>query len=206
MRHRIPVLPALLAGLLFLVPSLAAFAQSEDPEEGAPAEALPVYSSGQLSLHISAGLLIPLFFRYFDGGATPTNLSLGATGALHLGVHLDNHWMLGAEVGAMFARSLQESTFYMVPITARASYIFHLFPFEIPVFLGTGLVIEKYGDRARADFILKPGFSAVWKYNMLWSFGLNVSYWWVPSPWSDDPSKAMMGNFLDVTATVQRNF
>lgn len=205
MRPRYRTLAVIVIALLAL-PGTLCQGQEAPPDEDTPAEALPVYSLGQQCLYISAGLLVPLFFQSFDGDYSRTNLSLGAAGFLQWGIHLDNHWLVGAEFGGMFAKSLQENFLYMLPIMAKGAYIFHLFPFEVPVFLGTGMVIEKYGDKARVDFILKPGFSTVWKYNTSWGFGLNVSYWWVPQPWRDDPDKARMGNFLDVTATAQYNF
>ena len=205
MRPRYRVLALIIAALLAL-PGARGLAQESSPEEEGPARPLPVYSLGQQCLYISAGLLVPLFFQSFDGDYLPTNLSLGAAGFLQWGIHLDNHWLVGAELGGMFAKSLQENFLYMLPIMAKAAYIFHLFPFEISPFVGAGMVIEKYGDAARVDFILKPGFSTVWKYNMSWAFGLNVSYWWVPQPYRKEPEKATMGNFLDVTATAQYTF
>jgi hypothetical protein len=205
LRPRYRVLSVLLAAFL-LLPGALCLAQEAPPEENAPVQTLPVYSLGQQSLYISAGLMIPLFFQSFGGAVSDTNLSLGAAGSLQWGIHLDNHWLLGIEVGGMFAKSLQENFLYMLPITAKAAYIFHLFPFEIPVFLGTGIDIVKYREQAHVDWILKPGFSTVWKYNMSWGFGLNLSYWWVLQPWSTDPALARMGNFLDITATAQYNF
>jgi len=192
--------------VLLVLPGAPCLAQEAPAEEDGAPTTLPVYSFGQQSLYISAGLLIPLFFQSFDGSYLDTNLALGAAGYLQWSVHLDNHWLVGIELGGMFAKSLQENFLYVVPITARASYILHFFPFEVPLNLGAGMAIEKYGDKARVDFILKPGFSTVWKYNMSWGFGLNVNYWWIPQPWRKDPSKATMGNFLDISATAQYNF
>ena len=95
---------------------------------------------------------------------------------------------------------------YMLAITAKAAYIFHVFPFEFPIFLGAGMDIVKYGAQSHLDFILKPGFASLWKYNVNWGFGLNVVYWWVPQPWPEEPSKGLMGNFLEVTLTAQYSF
>jgi hypothetical protein len=192
--------------VFLLVPGALCRAQESSPEDRGRGKALPVYSLGQQSLYLSAGLVIPLFFQAYNGTVNDTNLSLGASGSLQWGIHLDNHWLIGIEVGGMFAKSLQENFLYMLPITAKAAYIFHLFPFEIPIFLGTGMDVVKYREQAHIDWILKPGFSTVWKYNMSWGFGLNVSYWWVLQPWPTDRSMARMGNFLDITATAQYNF
>jgi hypothetical protein len=192
---------ALLAIVVLLCPVLG-FAQ--EPEESAP---MGVYSMGQQSFALSLGMFIPLFFMDFGGAILDsTNLSLGGLGSLQWGVHLDNHWLVGAEVAGSFSKSVQENFMYNVAITAKGSFIFHAFPFEFPVFLGAGMDIVKYGAQSHIDFILKPGFASIWKYNVNWGFGLNVVYWWVPQPWPEDPDLALMGNFLEVSVTAQYNF
>lgn len=192
---------ALLAIIVLLCPVLG-FAQEE--QQTAP---MGVYSMGQQSFALSLGMFIPLFFMDFGGAILDTtNLSLGGFGSLQWGVHLDNHWLIGAEVGGSFSKSVQENFMYNLAITAKASYIIHAFPFEFPIFIGAGMDIVKYGAQSHLDFILKPGFASMWKYNVNWGFGLNVVYWWVPQPWPEDPSMALMGNFLEVSATAQYNF
>jgi hypothetical protein len=187
---------------VFLLSVFAAFGQ----EKGKQVQA-NVYSLGQQTISISAGLFIPLFFQSFNGQLSgSTNLSLGGTGTLQWGIHLDNHWLVGLEVAGIFSQSVQKNFLYQVPITVRGSYIFHVFPFEFPVFLGAGMDIVKYREQAHINFILKPGFSSLWKYNLSWGFGLNAVYWWVPQPWSPDPSWGRMGNFLEVTLTAQYSF
>ena len=200
----------LLAALLFLclflfVSGGAAFAQ-EAPEEEPVEEPFEVYSLGQQTLSISAGMFIPLFFQAFDGSYSNTNIKLGAAGSLQWGIHLSNNWMVGVEVGGMVAKSIQENNLFQLPITAKGSYIIHFFPFEFPIFLGTGLDIVKYSEQIHLNWIVKPGFSTIWKYDINWGFGLNVAYWWVLQPWSPDPDLGRMGNFLEVTLTAQYNF
>ena len=191
----------MLAIVILLCPTLA---NAQEPEKPAP---VSTYSLGQQSFAISLGLFIPLFFMDFSGHIPdPTNLKLGGLGSLQWGVHLDNHWMVGAEVGGIFSKSLNESFMYMLAITAKGQYIIHAFPFEFPLFLGAGMDIVKYTAQSHIDFMLKPGFATMWKYNVNWGFGLNVAYWWVPQPWPQDSSKARMGNFLEVSLTAQYSF
>jgi hypothetical protein len=193
-----------LAVVLFsalLARPVVGFAQDEQPPEQ-----VGVYSLGQQVFGLSLGLFIPLFFMDFDGGALDTNLSVGGLGSLQWGIHLDNHWLLGAEIGGIFAKSLQENFMYMLAITAKGAYIFHAYPFEFPVFLGAGMDVIKYGAQSHVDFILKPGFASMWKYNVNWGFGLNVVYWWVPQPWPAEPAKGLMGNFLELSLTAQYSF
>jgi len=200
---------ALVVLCLACVPVLTLTAQEGDEER--QAETLAIYSLGQQSLSISAGLFVPLFFQAFQAGGsgyTPTGLGLGGAGSLEWGVHLDNNWLVALEVGGMFAPSadIPENTFYQLPITAKGAYIFHIFPFEISVHLGAGMDIVKYAGDTQFNFILKPGFTPVWKYNSEWGFGLNVVYWLVFQPWSDNPALGRMGNFLELSATAQYNF
>jgi len=193
----------LLVTLLFLYLSAGlAFAQDDQPSE----ELFTVYTLGQQTLSINAGLFIPLFFQSFDGDYASTNLKLGAAGSLQWGIHLNNNWMTGIEVGGMISKDINDQSFFMLPITARGAYIIHFFPFEFPIFVGTGLNFVKLEDVLNLTWIIKPGFSSIWKYNINWGFGLNVVYWWVPQFWLDDRDKGRMGNFLEITLTAQYNF
>ena len=178
---------------------------AQEAEEDAET-VITYYSLGQQSLALSVGLFIPLFFQSFGGDVDATNLSLGGVGSLQWGAHLDNHWLLGLEVGGMFCQSLTKNLLLMLPITVKASYLFHIFPFEIPVFLGAGISISKYESQAQVDFMLKPGFSVIWKYSASWGFGLNVVYWWILQPWVQDTSRSIMGNFLETTMTAKYSF
>jgi hypothetical protein len=196
----------LLAALLFFYLSAGPVFTQEAPEEAPPEEPFIVYSLGQQTLSISAGLFIPLFFQSFDWEYAKTNLKLGAVGSLQWGIHLSNNWMTGLEVGGVLSKDINDASFFMLPITAKAAYIIHFFPFEFPIFVGTGLNIVKLEDVLNLTWIIKPGFSSIWKYNINWGFGLNVVYWWVPQFWSDDRDKGRMGNFLELTLTAQYNF
>lgn len=200
---------ALLAAILTFVPVLPLAAQEE--EDGPAARMPAIYALGQQNLAISAGLQVPLFYQAFTGEYEKTNLKLGGVGSLQWGVHLDNHWLLGLEVGGMFAASKlaspgSQQVLYQLPITIKGAYIFHLFPFEISVFLGAGMDIVKYLEQTHVNFILKPGITPMWNYNSEWGFGLNLVYWWVPQPWREAPEQGRMGNFLEISATARYNF
>ena len=145
--------------LVLLVVFCPALVSAQAEEQPAP---VTVYSLGQQSFALSLGPFIPLFFMDFDGAIVDsTNLSLGGLGSLQWGIHLDNHWLVGAEVGGIFAKSTQENFMYMLSFTAKASFILHAFPFEFPIFLGVGMDVIKYGAQSHLDFILKPGFASL---------------------------------------------
>jgi hypothetical protein len=200
---------ATLVFCLACLPVLGVAAQEGDQAQ--PEEQLAIYSLGQQSLSISAGLFIPLFYQAFaeyGGGYAAPGLSLGGVGSLQWGVHLDNHWLVGLEVGGMFAPSkdIPENVFYQLPITVKGAYIFHIYPFEVSLHLGAGLDVVRYASETMFNFILKPGVTGIWKYNSEWGFGLNVVYWFVPQPWADNRALSRMGNFLELSATAQYNF
>jgi hypothetical protein len=196
----------LLAALLFFYLSAGPVFAQQSPEEEPVEEPFIVYSLGQQTLSISAGLFVPLFLQSFDWEYAKTHLKLGAAGSLQWGIHLSNNWMTGLEVGGVLSKDINDASFFMLPITAKAAYIIHFFPFEFPIFVGTGLNIVKLEDVLNLTWIIKPGFSSIWKYNINWGFGLNAVYWWVPQFWSDDRDKGRMGNFLELTLTAQYNF
>ncbi len=197
---------------IFAVILAAAAAPLASAQEGArpPDRSVPeeFYSTGQQSIQLSVGLFIPLFFQSFSGTGYPTNLSLGASGSLQYGVHLGNRFMVGLEIGGSFNRSVLENYLLMMPIVARGSYIFYLFPIEIPVSMGLGMNLIKYESQSHIDLILRPGVSPMWKYNSSWSFGLNLSYWWIFqfATGNQDPDQARMGHFLSIMPMVQYSF
>ena len=158
----------------------------------------PQYSLGDQTLSINAGLLVPLFFLGYDGSIAGTNLTLGGAGSLNWMAYVNSSIRVGIEVGGMFALSPNGNTLLALPITAKASYVFAIYPFEIPVSLGLGMNIVKYIDASTIDFILKPGVSGLWAFNASWSFGLNATYWW-SMQFSDPPSEGRVGNFLELS-------
>ena len=191
-----------LTALLVLAVPPAAFSQEAEP---APVE---YYTMGQQSLQLSAGLFIPLFFQSFDGAGASTNLSLGGAGAIQWSVHLGNRFQVGLEVSGSVSRSPLENYLLMLPITLEGSYIFYVFPVEIPVSLGIGMNLMKYQTQSHIDLILKPSVTPMWKYNSSWSFGLDIE-WWMDFQFAtggQDSSGARMGHFLSVMPTAQYNF
>jgi hypothetical protein len=173
-----------------LVPAWAQDAKEVEPP--------PQYSLGDQTLSINAGFLVPLFFLGYDGSVAGTNLTLGGAGSLNWMAYVNSWLRVGIEVGGMFAFSPNGNTLLALPITAKASYVFAFYPFEIPVSLGLGMNIVKYIDTSTIDFILKPGVSGLWAFNASWSFGLNATYWW-SMQFSDPPSEGRIGNFLELT-------
>jgi hypothetical protein len=192
-RKRLPrILVAAVLACCVLAPAAAQEAPAKDREPP------PQFSLGDQTLSINAGLQIPLFFLSYGGAVARTNLTLGGAGSLNWMGYVNSWLRVGIEVGGMFAFSPNGNTLLALPITAKASYVLNLYPFEIPFSLGVGMNVVKYIDTSTIDFILKPGVSGLWAYNASWSFGLNATYWW-SMQFSDPPSEGRIGNFLELT-------
>ncbi len=171
-------------------------------------QTVPLYSLGDQTLSINGGLFVPLFFQATDGSVKPTNLTPGGVGSLKWGVYLNGNVKVNLEAGGVFAFSPNFNTLLILPITLSGEYVFNYFPFNFPVYLGTGITITRYQTYTHVDFILKPGLSAYWQYNTLWSFGINFVYWWIFQPATgDQPSyETRMGNFLEISLSALYHF
>jgi hypothetical protein len=165
----------------------------------------PQYSMGDQTFAINLGLFLPLFFMSWAPSTTPTNLSPGGAGSIQWQAYVTPQIRIGAEWGGIFAFSPNANIIFMTDLTAKASYVFTVYPFEIPVFLGAGINLVKYQDSLTFDILLKPGASFYWIFNSSWSFGLNLVYWW-DLQFAADPAQSRAGNFLETTLSALYHF
>jgi len=201
--------------LFFSMPA-ALFAQEEDspkPADEPGHQRIDYNSLGDQVFGINAGVFIPLFFQNPSPGSgekaySSTNLSVGGTGSLYYGAYLNNNIQLGMEVGAMFATSPNKNNFYMIPITFRATYEFQFLNnlISVPVYLGAGMNMTSYLDDFHVDFIMKPGAGIYWNHSSSWSFGTNVTYWWVPQIYPSNSDYTRIGNFMDISLSAVYHF
>nr|WP_168203386.1 hypothetical protein [Oceanispirochaeta crateris] len=194
--------------------SMLAYAEEIPEEENTEKISIKYHAMGDQVFSISAGLFIPLYFNnpnlaWSDSDAfTSTNLSLGGNGALYYGAFLNNNIQLGLEIGAMFAGSPNDHNFYMVPITFRGSYEFQFKNnlIAVPVYIGAGINMTSYLESFNVEMILKPGAGFYWNYSSDWSFGTNVTYWWVPQIYPGDSQYNRLGNFMDISLSAVYHF
>ncbi|MCL2704927.1 MAG: hypothetical protein FWE72_01825 [Spirochaetaceae bacterium] len=191
--------------LLICILTINIYAQDEDYEVYDY-----MYDLGDQIFIIRAGLFIPLFYLSSDFDSYSTNLSIGGVGSLEWSAFINNRITLGGELSGMFAFSPNDRVLYMIPITFKAAYYFRKYPFEFPIFCGAGISLNTIGDSFHADFILKPGASAIWNFNHEWAFGFNAVYWWIPQVYSGNgkvpSSHTMFGNFLETTLSAMFRF
>ena len=171
---------------------------------------VPTYSLGDQTLRINLGMFLPLFFFGGPDGPAPANLTLGGAGSLVWESYLSSNITVGVEVGGSFSFTPNLRTLFMLPIAARGSYIFNLYPFEIPVTLAAGMNFSRLAEIQKIDPFVKAGGSFLWSYSSLWAFGANLFYWFVPQIYSaTSPAGAdatRYGNFLEFTLSALYHF
>ena len=198
----------LLTLLIFI--SVPIFAASDDEDDDDRDTYVESFTMGDQMFFINGGVFIPLFFFDRSCDFSKTNLTLGGTGSLCWQVFLSNHISVGGELGGMFALSPNKRVLYMIPLTAKATYWFRFYPFEIPISLGLGANLSILEYAAHIDFIAKPSVGFYWNFNEEWAFGANATYWFVPQIYSGsglvESGHSMFGNFMDVTLSVLFRF
>ena len=108
------------------------------------------YTLGDQTMSINAGLFIPLFLLPTGTvllAGSPPHLSLGGVGSLSWAAYVAPQIRIGAEIGGSFTFSPNMNALLMLPILVKGTYVFSLYPFEIPVTLATGMNIISYVDQ-----------------------------------------------------------
>ncbi|MGA2479968.1 MAG: hypothetical protein ABSG63_14550 [Spirochaetia bacterium] len=174
------------------MPLFAANAQVVEPSQ---------YTLGDQTLSISAGIFLPLFLLPTGTAllaGNPPQLTVGGEAFLNWSAYVAPRIRIGAELGGAFSFDPNQNLFLMLPIIAKASYVFTIYPFEIPVSFGIGMNILKYTDQYYVDLLLKPGASLFWIFNASWAFGLNLNYWFDMQM----SSNFRIGNFLEISLSA----
>jgi hypothetical protein len=181
---------------------------SASAQEGERVLGLPEHELGDQILGMDAGLLIPLFFQDFAGNTADTNLSLGGLASLQWNTYLSPFFRLGLELGGSFNLSPQGRSLLMMPVIAKATFVFNVSRFEFPVFFGAGVNLVRYRDWSQVDFIMKAGAGGFWRYDANWSFGLHMSWWWdfQPTTRYQPPEQARMAHYLEITPALLYHF
>ena len=172
---------------------------------------LEPYARGSQTFSINLGLLVPLFIIFPNqsdlSGPFGDQLSLGGTGSLEWAAFLNNRWSLGVGLAGSFAKTPQENTQSLIPITANLTYHFLFKSFEVPIIFGAGLVVNQVDTQAYFGSIAKLGTGFFWNMNAEWAFGLRTQYWIVPEIYFSSNSEATaFGNFLDIGLSAKFHF
>jgi hypothetical protein len=198
--------PTLLTILLLVVFVATGMAQETEEDE----LFVPTNSLGDQTLGINLGLFVPLFFSGSPDGYEAANLSLGGVGSLRWESYLNNEWKVGAELGGSFSFTPNGRALFLVPISARGSYIFNAYPWEFPVTVGAGINFASLDELVKVDPFVKAGGGAYWNFSTQWAFGLDAFWWIIPQVYfSGSPagaSETRVGNFLEITLSALYHF
>ncbi|HYW82075.1 MAG TPA: hypothetical protein VFB30_02395 [Spirochaetia bacterium] len=162
------------------------------------------YTLGDQTMSINAGLFIPLFLLPTGTvllAGSPPHLSLGGVGSLSWAAYIAPQVRIGAEIGGSFTFDPNLNALLMLPILVKGTYVFSLYPFEIPVTLATGMNILSYVDQHYIDFVVRPGASLYYMFNASWSFGVNLNYW-IDMQFSSKAGQSRTGNFLETSLSA----
>lgn len=161
---------------------------------------------GDSFLSLNLGTQVPLFNVDPNGTFKPSNLSLGGILGFELDWHLSNNLRLGVALKGLLAFTPNARQLYMVPMTAKVTYLFKSFPFSIPVSFGVGTVISSFTDTLRWDAILTPSVGFNWNYSSRWGFGLQITPWIIPQIYGADRSnETRVGTMMEISLSAIYN-
>jgi hypothetical protein len=196
--------------IIFLVFSgLSLYAQESDlPEDGSddylPETEFDVimtadYSPGDRNFSVSAGVVIPLYFSGIDNNQH--GISLGGFASFVFNYFITQRIFIGGELSFIFAGTRGGNMLYIVPFGVRAGYQFSYQRFEFPVSLMIGAAAQSYLEKGYFGPVIKPAFSAFWRYTPDWSFGMNAGWWFIPQ-WPENGNNSF-GNFFELTLSAR---
>jgi hypothetical protein len=156
---------------------------------------------------MTIGVLIPLAFTDLNGNTLNNNVSVAGAGSLSYNFFLTSNVFAGLEFGGMFASTIGNNMLYMIPIGLRIGYQFIAGRFEFPFSLMLGGVSQIHSDKDYFGFFIKPQASAFWRMNSDWSFGVNITSWFVPQTGTkSEPNHDAWGYFLETTLSARYHF
>ncbi len=172
------------------------------------------YGLGSQTFTIGAGMFLPLFFHYPSPPDGVSNfepalgqMTIGGQGSLTWEAYLTSRFSMGVELAGTFSFGPNGYIHSLIPLTAKASYLFRQGSFEFPVFIHTGIALNQYREQLYLSPIMKPGISGYWNMNAEWGFGLTMKYLWVPEIYFDDKAnKSSFGNFLNIGISARYHF
>jgi hypothetical protein len=191
-----------LSALFLACLALSAYAQEGTPP---PIETEPEtdlssnpYVKGDQTLAFNLGGFFPLsFINLYAGGADPTQCKVGASFGISYNYVVARGFSAGGEVSGATCSTTANSSFFMVPFLAKASWYFVKMPFEIVPSAAAGLTIVRYNTYTQFAPILRAGAAFLWRQSSSWSFGLDAQMWSVWNFFAKDPTDNRLGLFLD---------
>lgn len=191
-------------------------AQPSKPAPATPGSGPPqggktqLYGLGDQMFLINLGFLAPLFTQDPTTGAIlDPQLSAGGAGSLEVDVYLNNNLNAGIEFGGAFTFDVNKQPLFLIPVTAKISWVFHVYPFDLPIFLGAGVNFMRLNNQLYVGPIVRPGAAGYWNITSKWSVGVRAEYWWVPEIYfgpTPPASRSRFGNFFTLSLSGLYHF
>jgi hypothetical protein len=196
--------------MCFFILAAPVFTQEDENEPDVEADwygELPsLYSQGDKTFNISMGLTFPTLF--LQNGAVEPNHNInvvGGIGSLAYNYFLDSHFFIGFEISGQFSGTKAKNMLYIVPIGVHAGYQFIVWKIEIPLTIAIGIAPQKKLDLGYFGLFVKGGAGAYYRFNPDWSFGIDLSWSWLPQ-WPKEPGKHADGNFINLMVSARYHF
>jgi hypothetical protein len=197
-----------LSGLLLLL-SAQTVLMAQDTAEKAKVPVIQYRNKGDMIGAINLGVFFPLYFEDFSSGTSEfneTNMSMGGLFVVSYDVYINGFLRLGLQVIPSFSYSPNEQLLYMIPVLARFTYEWQpVKEFSIPLSLGAGVSFNTYGEDFHLDYIVKPTIGLYWNMDIEFSFGVDVSYWWMPQLY-DNADYNRIAHFVEISIGAQYHF
>lgn len=203
-----------------------AFSQEAEETDGfAPPDA------GQSAPISTEGFLEGPAYKYFDTGDNLFGIQVGPGFAMHFTTFADGltvpgwdklypatafaisyqgflspSFAIGGKIGGYLASSVDEKSFFAVPLTFVGTFMLSSIPFEFPLGFEVGAIYSKLGAASKIDPILKLRAGVNYRVNSAWSFGVEASYWLVPQLYLEHAEYNSLGGFLEIAALASYHF
>jgi hypothetical protein len=192
----------IIIALLFSTAGFSLWAQDEYEEDDIDEYLATPYSLGDQVFSIHLGGLLPLFNYSPDSGETfDPNLTAGWSGYLEWSAFVSQFISIGGNIGANMMETPSEDNLLLIPITIVGTWTYQIYPFDIPIFLRTGLNFTKRNPDLFVGPIIQAGSGLYWNMDSSWAFGLRATYTWVPlffGPDSNRTDQNRFGNYLEL--------
>ena len=164
------------------------------------------YVRGDQTIIISIGTSFPLFFLN-DGKTLPMNFTppVGGAGSFTYNYYLSSNIFLGGEIALQLMPSIRNDTLFIVPLGIRLGYQFLIGKIEIPISAGFGMSWQRFLNSGYYGIYARGGLGIYYKATTNWSFGLTSNWYWVPQ-WTNDSSRNVDGNTLDLLLSARYHF
>jgi len=196
--------------LLLLMGLSPLFAQEEDDDPSIEIDwddyYQDQYTMGDQTITISLGTVFPAVFLnngvIIDHQFTPP---VGGTGSIAYNHFLTSNFFIGGEFSGFFLPTLAGNTLFSPQIAFRTGYQFKIWKLEFPITLTIGMSWHNYLNNTYYGLYLKGGAAAFYRATADWSFGITTNWGWLPE-WTNDPSKNVDGNIVDLFISARYHF